>query len=83
MASTKLDDVAGRVFDYVVIGWSLKYQTLVLTSLSFSLGGGTAGLTLAARLSEDISTTVCVLEAGSPNIDDPVLRQSHSSIVPC
>ncbi|KII91114.1 hypothetical protein PLICRDRAFT_173018 [Plicaturopsis crispa FD-325 SS-3] len=34
-------------------------------------GGGTAGLTLAARLSEDPATSVLVLEAGKNNIDDP------------
>ncbi|EKM52445.1 uncharacterized protein PHACADRAFT_211701 [Phanerochaete carnosa HHB-10118-sp] len=37
------------------------------------IGGGTAGITLAARLSEDPSKTVCVLEAGDPNIDDPAI----------
>ena len=35
----------------------------------------TAGLTLAARLSEDHDTTVLVLEAGEANIDDPNLRE--------
>ncbi|GJE87488.1 GMC family oxidoreductase [Phanerochaete sordida] len=36
-------------------------------------GGGTAGLTLAARLTEDPSVNVLVLEAGQANIDDPQL----------
>ncbi|KAJ7092287.1 alcohol oxidase [Mycena belliarum] len=35
------------------------------------VGGGTCGLTLAARLTEDLDRSVLVLEAGPANLDDP------------
>src|SRR6266487_4720892 len=35
------------------------------------LGGGTAGLALAARLTEDTNVLVGVLEAGKSHLDDP------------
>ncbi len=35
------------------------------------IGGGTAGLTLAARLTEDPEVTVGVIEAGQNRLADP------------
>ena len=35
------------------------------------VGGGTAGLTVAARLSENSTVTVLVLEAGGDHMKDP------------
>src|ERR1700709_469563 len=37
------------------------------------VGGGTAGLVMAARLTENPDITVGVLEAGSANIGDPMI----------
>ena len=50
--------------------------------LTDRLGGGTAGLTVAARLSEDSSTTVCVLEAGDANLNDPVICELRPCCTP-
>ncbi|CAL1709883.1 unnamed protein product [Somion occarium] len=38
------------------------------------VGGGTAGLVVAARLAEDPTKTVVVLEAGNSHIEDPLIQ---------
>ncbi|ETW75677.1 choline dehydrogenase 3 [Heterobasidion irregulare TC 32-1] len=42
------------------------------------VGGGTAGLVLATRLSEDPNTSVLVIEAGPANLDDNLLLRLAS-----
>jgi choline dehydrogenase-like flavoprotein len=37
------------------------------------VGGGTAGLTVASRLTEDQDTRVLVIEAGPDNTSDPLV----------
>ncbi|MGR4868261.1 GMC family oxidoreductase [Variovorax sp. LARHSF232] len=53
-----------------------------MTTLEFDyviVGGGSAGATLAGRLSEDPATTVCLLEAGGP--DKSVLIHAPVGVV--
>ena len=38
------------------------------------IGGGTAGLVVAARLSEDPNVQVLVIEAGTNHIEDPRVK---------
>lgn len=45
-----------------------------------TLRSQTAGLALAARLSEDATVSVLVLEAGLANLNDPMLREVLSTI---
>lgn len=45
------------------------------------VGGGTAGLVLAARLTENSNTTVCVLEAGEDRTHELDIKVPGMSIV--
>jgi 2-polyprenyl-6-methoxyphenol hydroxylase-like FAD-dependent oxidoreductase len=60
-----------------------------ITPLAFSaathdvliVGGGTAGLTLAGRLSEDPSINVGVIEAGFEQFDNPEVNVNADVLV--
>ena len=43
------------------------------------VGGGTAGLVVAARLTENANVNVGVLEAGPANIGDPMIMMPAST----
>ncbi|KAJ7146024.1 hypothetical protein C8R44DRAFT_863842 [Mycena epipterygia] len=68
-----LSECAGRATpktDYVSRSTD---QTFAASYSYVIVGGGTAGLTVAARLSENTANTVLVLEAGVEHTDDPLV----------
>lgn len=68
MSNTQFTDVANKLFDYLIAGGGVRPHANYIHDSNTQQ---TAGLTLAARLSEDPSVTVLVLEAGHANLDDP------------
>ena len=58
-----------------VLGFNQSFDYIVI-------GGGTGGLTIAARLAEDPSVTVAVIEAGTEyQIADPIIEQTPAGDV--
>ena len=58
-------------YDYVYVGAFCYVETLLSLTGDSVIGGGTAGLTLANRLTENPKTSVIVLEAGEDLSSDP------------
>ncbi|KAL0569975.1 hypothetical protein V5O48_011980 [Marasmius crinis-equi] len=68
MPLISLEQALSQSFDYIIIGGgvSLDSHPKPLT---------TAGLVVASRLSEDPTVTVLVLDAGNPNLDEPLITR--------
>ncbi|KAF5355508.1 hypothetical protein D9758_006413 [Tetrapyrgos nigripes] len=43
------------------------------------IGARTAGLVVASRLSEDVKTTVCILEVGQNLVETPEMFKDHNA----
>ena len=75
---TYLDETADLAANLPHRRWRGTLQPLVHSSdlaVALVFCFQTAGLTLAARLSEDASTSVLCLEAGDANLNDPAISE--------
>ena len=76
---TDVHQFTGQVFDYLIVGGESSSQRNG-TSTHCQLGG-TAGLAVASRLSENSKVTVGVLEAGQDLVDDPLVFTPSGYII--
>lgn len=70
MTDTTITDVVDKTFDYLIAGGGVRRSSAHLYDHVANIDQ-TTGLTLAARLSDDPSVSVLVIEAGRANLDDP------------
>jgi choline dehydrogenase len=72
-------DASGKTFDYIVV-CGLPQSSLVLHGLKEEdqVGAGLTGTTVAARLAEDESITVLLIEAGNDDRNDSRVYDIYS-----
>jgi choline dehydrogenase len=68
-ASSTLTTAALQSYDYIVIGAGMYHFDWTWYGLPDKIKG-TAGATIAARIAEDPSVTVAVLEAGDSSVEN-------------
>lgn len=66
ISTNNVTQLTGKSYDYVIVRRMLTLHVIYLTNVDFvfKVGGGTAGLAIAARLAEDVTTTIAVIEGG-------------------
>ena len=80
----RLCTASDKTFDYVIVGTDYYVAELVVGvqvahDIISVVGGGTAGLVVAARLSEDPAVTVAVIEGGAHHVNEPLVDTPSAS----